>query len=280
MSVRAPVGNVNINPFEKICIGRGLAAIRSTDLNLQKYLFEFINQNQFLFKGNKGTTFDAISTDDLRQIKIPIPPKDIQEKIVAECEAVDSEVEKAEQIISSANSQIKEKVSNWFNKGFSMEKIEKVFLLEYGKPLPEIKRIAGEYPVMGSNGVSGYHNEYLIKAPAIIVGRKGSAGKVVYVEKNCYPIDTTFYVKPIKECSMKYLYWILIELELEKMIVGIGVPGINRNDVYQRLIPIPDLETQKTLVAEIEIMEAKIATAQQIIHSAAAKKQAILKSYL
>ncbi len=161
-----------------------------------------------------------------------------------------------------------------------MEKIEKVFSLEYGKPLPEDKRIAGEYPVMGSNGISGYHNEYLIEAPSIIVGRKGSAGKVVFVENNCYPIDTTFYVKPIKACVMKYLYYVLSTLELEKMIKGIGVPGINRNDVYQKLIPVPDLTIQQKLITEIAVHEANIAAAQKIIDEAASKKQAILKKYL
>ncbi len=79
---------------------------------------------------------------------------------------------------------------------------------------------------------------------------------------------------------MKYLYFVLSALELEKMIVGIGVPGINRNDVYQRLIPIPDLKTQQTLVAEIEILEQHINTAQTTINTAAAKKQAVLKKYL
>jgi len=161
-----------------------------------------------------------------------------------------------------------------------MEKIEKVFSLEYGKPLPEGKRVTGEYPVMGSNGVSGYHNEYLIEAPAIIVGRKCSAGKVVFIENNCYPIDTTFYVSPIKECVMKYLYYVLSTMELEKMIKGIGVPGINRNDVYQKLIPVPDLATQQLLIAEIAAHETNITAAQKIIDAAANKKQAILKKYL
>lgn len=161
-----------------------------------------------------------------------------------------------------------------------MEKIEKVFSLEYGKPLSADKRVAGEYPVMGSNGISGYHNEYLIEAPAIIVGRKGSAGKVVFIENNCYPIDTTFYVKPIKECVMKYLYYVLSTLELEKMIKGIGVPGINRNDVYQRLIPVPDFTIQQQLITEISAQETSITAAQKIIDAAASKKQAILKKYL
>ncbi len=89
ISVRAPVGAVNINPFAKICIGRGLAAIRCKNNVLNRYVYEFIAQHQKLFQGNQGMAFDSISTDDLRAIKIPVPPPDVQRKIVAECQAID-----------------------------------------------------------------------------------------------------------------------------------------------------------------------------------------------
>jgi len=245
------------------------------------YLFYVLKQEIQQFKANAyGSTFDSITIKTFDAIKISLPPFEIQNKIVHECESIDSQVTTAQASMEQAKIEVNRKIESWFNSNFSMEKIEKVFSLEYGKPLSANKRVAGEYPVMGSNGVSGYHNEYLIEAPAIIVGRKGSAGKVVFIENNCYPIDTTFYVKPIKECVMKYLYYILSALELEKMIKGIGVPGINRNDVYQRFIPVPDFATQQQLINEIEAQETIITAAQQIIDTAASKKQAILKQYL
>jgi len=133
---------------------------------------------------------------------------------------------------------------------------------------------------MGSNGIDGYHNDFLIESPAIIIGRKGSAGKIVYIEKNCYPIDTTFYVRLNEKCSLKYLFYVLLKLELDKMIKGIGVPGLNRNDVYQIQIPVPDLATQQALVAEIEKSETVIKKAQAVIDGAAERKQAVMKRYL
>ena len=61
---------------------------------------------------------------------------------------------------------------------FPMCRFEDVCTLEYGSALPKEKRVDGPYPVVGSNGVTGYHNEYLVKGTAIVVGRKGSAGEV------------------------------------------------------------------------------------------------------
>ena len=55
--------------------------------------------------------------------------------------------------------------------------VGEVFTFEYGDNLPAPKRSAtGEYPVYGSNGIVGTHDTYLTREPAIIIGRKGSAG--------------------------------------------------------------------------------------------------------
>ena len=129
-----------------------------------------------------------------------------------------------------------------------------VCTLEYGASLPQKNRIAGPYPVMGSNGISGYHNEYLIEGPAIVVGRKGSAGEVAYVESNCFPIDTTYYVKLVdpERVDVLYLYHLLKTLDLPSLRGGAGIPGLNRNDVYEKYkLPLPPLSVQEEIVAEV-----------------------------
>jgi type I restriction-modification system DNA methylase subunit len=123
MSVRAPVGDVNINPFDKVCIGRGLAAIRSNNKSIQKYLFEFIDQNKYLFKGNQGTTFESISTNDLREIKISLPPLEVQQQIVDECEAIDQSIIKAKEAIEQAGNEIEDKVNTTIQEINKTEKI-------------------------------------------------------------------------------------------------------------------------------------------------------------
>ena len=101
--------------------------------------------------------------------------------------------------------------------------------LEYGASLPKKNRAVGPYPVMGSNGISDYHSEYLIEGPAIIVGRKGSAGEVSYVESNCFPIDTTYYVKLVNpdRTDIRYLYHLLKTLDLPGLRGGARCPRID-----------------------------------------------------
>ena len=151
---------------------------------------------------------------------------------------------------------------------YAMVPFKSICTLEYGSSLPKRKRVDGPYPVMGSNGISGYHNEYLIEGPAIIIGRKGSAGEVVYVESNCFPIDTTYYVKlnDPERTDVLYLYHLLKTLDLPSLREGAGIPGLNRNDVYEKYkLPLPPLEVQREIVAEIEGYQRVIDGARAVI---------------
>ena len=153
---------------------------------------------------------------------------------------------------------------------FDLLPFEQVCTLEYGAALPKEKRIDGEYPVLGSNGITGYHNEYLIEGPAVIVGRKGSVGEVTYIEENCYPIDTTYYINRISpnKCDIRYLYHVLKTLDLPSLKGGAGIPGLNRKEVYEKhKIPLPPLEVQKEIVTEIEGYQKIIDGARQVVEN-------------
>ena len=150
---------------------------------------------------------------------------------------------------------------------YPLVRLDEIISLEYGSSLPAEKRISGEYPVYGSNGIVGFHNQFKVNGPFIIVGRKGSAGKVHLSEKDGFPIDTTFFVKIIdqKRIDLYFLFHMLKSLELEKVNVQSGVPGLNRNDAYQIKIPLPPLEVQRQIVAEIEAWQKVIDGARQVV---------------
>ncbi|WP_104639262.1 restriction endonuclease subunit S [Helicobacter bizzozeronii] len=138
-----------------------------------------------------------------------------------------------------------------------------VITLEYGASLPETQRIMGEYPIIGSNGIIGYHKNFLVKSPAIIVGRKGSAGRISYSDKNCYPIDTTYFVKLKHKCNSRFVYFLLLTLKLEKRAQFTGVPGLNRNDVCDLKIPLPPLPTQQKIAHLLSTLDRLIELTHQ-----------------
>ena len=153
---------------------------------------------------------------------------------------------------------------------FALRHFQDVCTLEYGASLPRAKRVPGPYPVVGSNGITGYHDSFLIEGPAIVVGRKGSAGEVTLIHQNCFPIDTTYYVKQKepKESDLFFLYWMLRSLNLQQLKGGAGIPGLNRNDVYNTFqIPLPPLDVQKEIVAEIEEYQKVIDGARAVVEN-------------
>jgi len=144
---------------------------------------------------------------------------------------------------------IEKLIAEFCSEGVEFKELGEVIVLEYGKPLKESERSEGNFPVLGSNGRIGCHSSYLIEGPCIIIGRKGSAGAVVWEEKNCYPIDTTFFVKNQNDqILLKYLFHKFQTLNLTIDKQDGGVPGLNRNNVYKIQIPIPPLAIQQEIV--------------------------------
>ena len=75
--------------------------------------------------------------------------------------------------------------------------------LAYGRALKEERRISGQVIVYGSNGPVGSHEACFVKAPGLLVGRKGTVGAVHYAENDYWPIDTVYYVKALKGDNLK-----------------------------------------------------------------------------
>ena len=127
--------------------------------------------------------------------------------------------------------------------GWEVKAIRDVLSLEYGKALKANDRTPGPYPVYGSNGVVGSHDQLLVAGPGIVVGRKGNAGTVIWADDSFYPIDTTFYVVPTgKVESLPYLFQMLRLQDLPSLAADSAVPGLNRNMAYGNQVRIPPTE--------------------------------------
>ena len=131
-------------------------------------------------------------------------------------------------------------IQGWIPKGWGVSRLDSILELAYGRALKKTERLEGDIPVYGSGGMTGYHNDFLVPGPGIIVGRKGTVGSLYWEDKNFYPIDTVFYVKPMKQYSLEYCFMQLKVLGLENMNTDAAVPGLNRNNAYRLEIVKPE----------------------------------------
>ena len=261
ISVRAPVGPVNMNNLE-CCIGRGLAAIRCKDDAINWFIFWYLRsiEDQIVSLGS-GSTFGAITRNDLISIQVPLPPLEDQRRIIAKIQELMQEVERARTACEKQLEAVKALPSAYLREVFESEEAKKwerkklgeVCVFEYGSGLPQRDRLGGSVPVFGSNGIVGYHNVAITKGPTIIIGRKGSIGQVNYSEIPCWPIDTTYYIDSSKTNSdLIWLYWLLKSLRLDLLNRATGVPGLNREDAYNQIVPLPPLPEQKRIATYLK----------------------------
>jgi type I restriction enzyme S subunit len=107
--------------------------------------------------------------------------------------------------------------------------------LEYGKALKADTRMPGPFPVFGSGGKVGQHNQALIKGPGIILGRKGNVGAVIWSKNDFWPIDTVYYV--VSRYPLTYLYYLLHRLPFQN--TDAAVPGLNRGGALKIPVAAP-----------------------------------------
>ena len=106
LSVRAPVGPTNLAPC-KVCIGRGLTAIRPSEVLLTRYVLLFFRyfEAQLASQGT-GTTFKAITQDVVKNLEIPIPPIPEQKRIVARIEELFSQLDAGVETLKKTKAQL------------------------------------------------------------------------------------------------------------------------------------------------------------------------------
>jgi type I restriction enzyme S subunit len=113
MSVRAPVGDINITPV-KMCIGRGLCSLRHKE-NEQEYLYYLMRHySRNLIKRESGTVFGSVNRADIADLEVIIPPLPVQRRIAAVLSCLDDKIELNNRINANLESQAQAIFKNWF----------------------------------------------------------------------------------------------------------------------------------------------------------------------
>ena len=253
-------------------------------LSKEFFLFSLLHSINAIKAQTHGSTMKHIVRNDFLRTKMTLPPLHEQRAIAS---YLDSETAKIDRLINKTqalNALLSEKrvalISQAVTKGldagvemkesgvewlgeipahWDIRNFKYIARLQYGDSLKAEDRVNGDIPVFGSNGLVGYHAVSNTLAPAIVVGRKGSFGKVNYSNNPVFAIDTTYFLDERTTSEfLRWVYYSLQILELDKSSKDSAVPGLGREEVYSLCSAAPPLHEQRAIAAHLDRETAKI----------------------
>ena len=227
--------------------------VHRTDIILPEYLALIVKQNWFTryceFLG-QGSAREYCRFANISEIAIDVPPMDEQRKAVNSSKVITERIELKRRINDNLDATIQAIYQEFFvnnpDKGsWKQGVVGDVLQLQRGHDLPRAQMLGGDYPVAGSTGTIGYHNQYTATAPVIVMGRSGNIGNPRLYLRNCWTHNTSLYVKQLFNSEALWAFYLLKGLNYEGFVGGSAVPTLNRNDVHAYGITIPPLDLQR-----------------------------------
>ena len=305
---------------EEFCLGQNTVVIKPKINSRYLYLCLNSPYAKHQIEGFAvGSTQKTISLKSIKSLEIPIPEKQEIEAIAHILGTLDDKIELNQQMNQTLEAIARALFKSWFidfdpvrakldgrqpagmdaetaalfpaefedsalgkiPKDWKVQIIGDVIEFAYGKPLKQPDRQHGIVPVYGSNGQIGWHNKSLVKAPGIVIGRKGNPGTVVWTPIDFYPIDTTFYAIPISSTkSLHYLFHALCLQDLPSLAADSAVPGLNRNLAYMNKLLIPSEECLEAFDSIVNGISAKVHITNQEAITLTSIRDALLPKLL
>lgn len=123
--------------------------------------------------------------------------------------------------------------------------------LQRGFDITKKEQLPGPYPVVSSGGVSSFHSSFKCHGPGVVLGRKGSVGRVHFVDSNYWPHDTTLWVKDFHGNDPEFVFMFLLGFPLLDYESSTANPSLNRNRLHPIPIRWPPASVQHEIVRTI-----------------------------
>ena len=162
---------------------------------------------------------------------------------------------------------------SWGQSGmkFNRYTLSELATIKYGKNQKKVLSENGNIPIYGTGGLMGFATDALYDKPSVLIGRKGTIGKVKYVEHPFWTVDTLFYTIVNTNLVLpKYLYHIMSLIDLNNYNEGTSIPSLRTETLNRLEFDIPSLENQGRILSYINPIDKKIELNSEINNNLAA----------
>ena len=283
-------------PVEMLDIGNqkivsGLHTIHArnkTDLivnGFKGFYFQSSAMKQQIFKIANGSKIYGISSSAFSELKMFIPEKQEQKKIVDLMIKIEERIQTQSKIIDDYNS-LKMGIYNWmFKENCADYKLKQLANIVKGDQINNNQLLSnGSYYMMnGGTLPSGYLDSYNVSENTISISEGGNSCGYVQFNKerfwsggHCYTIQN---VNPLI-VENKYLYHYLKhkEKEIMNLRIGTGLPNIQKKDLENFTIFVPNLLIQRKNLALFEMLDEKICILNEELERLEKQKKYLLRN--
>ena len=145
-----------------------------------------------------------------------------------------------------------------------MARFSEVLTIINGKNQKSVENPNGKYLIYGSGGIMGRADGYICEAETVVIGRKGSINKPIFVEEPFWNVDTAFGLAANRSILLpKYLYYFCEKFDFEQLNTTVTIPSLTKANLLEIEIRIPSLETQSQIVSILDRVSGLIALRKQ-----------------
>jgi type I restriction enzyme M protein len=250
---------------------------------MNQFIFNFFYNNFFYIEnGLQGQNLKNISKSYLENLKIPLPPKEVQQQIIDAIEILEIIEENNKKDIEQLKKDIQEIISSNKNE---TKILSEICSMSAGKFVSASNIIdestSTNYPCYGGNGLRGYTDTFTHEGAYTLIGRQGAlCGNIHKVNGKFHATEHALVVIPLYGIDKNWLDYQLKEMNLNQYATGTAQPGLSVKNLVNIVVGVPSLEIQEKLVKEIEMIEDKIQKNEKELQSIPLKKEEILHKYL
>lgn len=152
--------------------------------------------------------------------------------------------------------------------------------IKYGKNQKKVLSDSGTVPIFGTGGLMGFATTSLYDKPSVLIGRKGTIGKVKYVEQPFWTVDTLFYTIINTDLVIpKYLFYVMSLIDLNNYNEGTTIPSLRTETLNRLEFDIPDLEEQRKILSCLNPIDEKIELNNAINNNFEQQAKALYKDW-
>lgn len=283
---------------EKVVHGINLLRFRANNLIIPKYAYAIFKLPVFMAEVRKyaikAANQASVNISNIKGIRIPVPPIEVQKQIIEEIGKVENSVSLSKRLIDNYEAEIENLLSSIEYNDDALSNVAPFVIksIKYADIISEtyittdnmLQNKLGIVPFEGEANISSI-TEYK-KDDILISNIRPYLKKIWFADKDggCSKDVIVLRSADTNKYLPKYIFYMLRRDTFFDYVMegkkGIKMPRGNKNEILKYRIPIPLIDEQKRIVSQMEALELEIIKARNLIENAAIEKQAILDKYL